>query len=322
MLNREICVLGGTGFLGSRLVSSLAGSGYTVRVASRNAANHRHLKVLPTVSARTCDIQNPDALRSLVAGSSVVVNLVGILNEKDRKGAGFRKAHTDLCAKLVDACRQGQVARLVQVSALKASASNGPSHYLRTKGEAEDIIKAQSGELSWTILQPSVIFGPGDAFINRFAELLRRIPGVFPLAKPNALFAPVHVDDVVLAIRRVMHDKASNGVTYQVYGAEVYSLREIVQRISRATELHRYVLGLPDWLARAQARLMEFLPGKPFSMDNYRSLSVPSVGTDDGLANLGIEPRSFDLNVDSCIDQIRSRTPHDIHRRSAGRQTG
>lgn len=321
-MNGEICVLGGTGFLGSRLVANLAASGCAVRVASRNIANHRHLKVLPTVQTLTCDVHNPEALQSLVAGCSVVVNLVGILNEKGRNGAGFQSAHTDLCAKLVDACRLGRVTKLVQVSALNASAATGPSHYLRTKGAAEDIIKARSGDLSWTILQPSVIFGPGDAFINRFAELLRRMPGVFPLARPDALFAPVHVDDVVLAIRRVMHDKATDGMTYQLYGAEIYSLREIVRRISKAMGLRRSVLGLPDWLARAQASIMELVPGKPFSMDNYRSLSVPSVGTEDGLANLGIEPRSFELNLESCIDQIRSRTPHDMHRRTAGRQPG
>lgn len=322
MLSQEVCVLGGTGFLGSRLVSSLAADGYSVRIASRNIANHRQLQVLPTVRMFQCDINNPDALRNMVTGCSVVINLVGILNEKGRNGAGFRAAHSELCARLVDACRLGRVTKLIQISALKADATNGPSHYLRTKGEAEQIIREQSGTMSWTILQPSVIFGPGDSFTNRFAALLRLMPVIFPLAKAGALFAPVHVDDVVLAIRQVMRDKSSNGAVYQLYGAEVYSLREIVLRISKATGVRRYVVGLPDWLARLQAMVMEFLPGKPFSLDNYRSLSVPSVGTDDGLARLGIKPGSFDLNLDSCIGQLSSQTPLDRSRRSAGRYPG
>lgn len=319
MLNRDICVLGGTGFLGSRLVSSLSADGYSIRVPSRNTANNRHLQVLPTVRLRQCNIHDEDALRRLVNGCGVVVNLVGILNEKGRNGAGFRAAHTDLSTKLVEACRVARVAKLVQISALKASAANGPSHYLRTKGEAEQIIREQCGPVGWTILQPSVIFGPGDLFTNRFADLLRVMPAVFPLAKPNALFAPVHVDDVVLAIRRTMYDTASDGEVLQLCGAEVYSLREIVLRISRALGKRCYVVGLPEWAARMQARIMEFVPGKPFSMDNYRSLSVPSVGTEDGFSKLGIKPRSFDLNLDSCIGQLRSQTRLDMHRRYAGR---
>jgi uncharacterized protein YbjT (DUF2867 family) len=319
-IDEEICVLGGTGFLGSRLISGLAADGYPVRVPSRNVAHHRHLQVLPTVRMFQCDIHDPKTLRELVAGCRIVINLVGILNEKGRNGDGFRAAHTELAQKLVRACGPGHVVKLIQISALKASAANGPSHYLKTKGEAEQIIMEQSGVMAWTILQPSVIFGPGDSFTNRFAQLLRRIPAIFPLARPDALFAPVHVNDVVLAIRKVMHNKSSDGRIYQLYGAEVYSLRELVTRISQSIGERRYVWRLPDWLARVQAMCMEFVPGKPFSLDNYRSLGVPSIGTEDGLAQLGIKPRSLDLNLDSCIGRLSSQTPLDRRRRHAGRQ--
>ena len=319
MLNQEICILGGTGFLGSRLVSELGAEGYRIRVPSRNVTLHRHLQVLPTVRMFQCDIHDPDTLRDLVAGCTIVINLVGILNEKGRNGRGFRAVHTELTQKIVDACQLCNVARLIQVSALKASAENGPSHYLRTKGEAERIIMEQAVATDWTILQPSVIFGPDDSFTNRFAGLLRRMPMIFPLARPDALFAPVHVDDVVLAIRAVMHNKANAGRLYQLYGAEVYSLRELVSRISQAIGARRYICGLPDWIARLQAVIMERLPGKPFSLDNYRSLSVPSIGTENGLEQLGIQPRSLDLNLDSCIGRLNSQTPMDRRRRIAGR---
>ena len=319
MLNQEICVLGGTGFLGSRLVAGLCADGYRVRVPSRNVARHRHLQVLPTVRMFQCDIHDPPTLRGLVAGCSVVINLVGILNEKARDGSGFRAAHTELVQRLVSACHFAKVARLIQISALKADSESGPSHYLRTKGEAERVIIEQTGALNWTILQPSVIFGPDDSFTNRFAQLLRRIPAIFPLARPNALFAPVHVDDVVLAIRKVMHSNASVGLIYQLYGTEVYSLREIVIRIGESIGARRYIWGLPDWMARLQAISMEFIPGKPFSLDNYRSLGVPSIGTEDGLKKLGVKPRSFDLNLDSCVGQLSTQMRLDRRRRNAGR---
>ena len=320
MVNQEICILGGTGFLGSRLVSKLGAAGYRIRLPSRNAWLHRHLRVLPSVRMCQCDIHDPHTLRKLVAGCDIVINLVGILNEKGRNGSGFRAAHTALTEKIVDACERGSVARLIHISALKANAENGPSHYLRTKGEAERVIAEQAINTTWTILQPSVIFGPDDNFTNRFAALLRRIPIIFPLARPNSLFAPVHVDDVVLAIQKVMHNRSSAGRIYQLYGAEVYSLRELVTRISEAGGTHRYIWGLPDWLARLQALSMEYLPGKPFSLDNYRSLSVPSIGTVDGLTELGIKPRLLDVNIDKCIGRINSQVSLDRSRRNAGRR--
>ena len=124
-----------------------------------------------------------------------MVNLVGILNESGRNGRGFDRVHSDLSGKVVAACNGTGIKRLLHMSALGAD-PNGPSHYLRTKGEAELIIQKDSGNsLAWTIFQPSVIFGPEDSFTNRFARLLKLCPGFFPLARPNTRFAPIYVMD-------------------------------------------------------------------------------------------------------------------------------
>jgi len=128
-------------------------------------------------------------LSERLRGKDVVVNLIGILNEPWFGGAGFRRAHTELTRALLLAARSANVGRLLQVSALGA-AVDAPSYYLRSKGEAEKLIREQSGALDWTIFQPSVIFGPGDTFLNRFARLLASAPGVLPLARPNARFQP------------------------------------------------------------------------------------------------------------------------------------
>ena len=133
-----ICVLGGTGFLGSRLAARLTNAGLQLKIPTRSLARNRHLLVLPQVKLVQADVHDPATLRELLSGCDTAVNLVGILNEPGRRGAGFHRVHTELTGKLIDACRAAGVGKLVQISALKANAETGPSHYLRSKGEADD----------------------------------------------------------------------------------------------------------------------------------------------------------------------------------------
>jgi NADH dehydrogenase len=316
---RTVALVGGTGFVGSRLAARLAGSGREVLVLTRDPARARHLLVLPTLRVSRVDARDAGALTGCLAGCDAVVNLAGILNERGRDGSGFRAAHADVARALVRACDAAGIRRLVQVSAIGADAASGPSHYLRSKGEAEDAIRGATG-LAWTILRPSVIFGPGDSFTGRFAGLLARLPLVFPLAMPGTRFAPVHVDDVVAAILRCLEDPATAGRTYALCGPQVLSLREIVVRIAAAAGLRRAVLGLPRWVARLQAAVMDFVPGKPFSTDNYRSLTVDSVCAESGLPALGVTPRSFDAALPEALAGVFTRTRLDSARRLAGRR--
>lgn len=238
-----------------------------------------------------------------------------------RDGAGFRRAHVELTRTLIGACSTAGVQRLVQVSALNASRPETPdpttSHYLRSKGEAEALLRAS--RLRWTILQPSVIFGPGDSFLNRFAGLLRVVPLVFPLAMPGARFAPVHVDDVVEAIARVLNEPVAAGRTFQLCGPDIYTLRELVQMVSDTLGLRRRVVGLHRFASRLQAAIMDFVPGKPFSTDNFRSLLTDSVGSADGLRELGITPRSLRPNLGAALGGSGLTGIMDSYRKAARR---
>ena len=317
----KCCVIGGTGFVGSRLVARLANAGYRVTVPTRDPERCRHLRVLPTVSGIRADIHAPETLRSMLEGADTAINLVGILNEPGRDGAGFRRAHVELTQKLIGACSTAGVRHLVQISALNATSPDRPdpgtSHYLRSKGEAEAVLRASG--LNWTILQPSVVFGPGDSFLNRFAGLLRSVPLAFPLAMPGARFAPVHVDDVVEAIIRVLDQPAAFGHTFQLYGPETYTLRELVELVAATMGLRRRVIGLPRSLSRLQAAVMDYVPGKPFSTDNYRSLLTDSVGSSDGLQQLGIKPRALCPNLTDALRGSGLTGIMDSYRKTAGR---
>jgi uncharacterized protein YbjT (DUF2867 family) len=274
------------------LVARLIKDGHRVTVLSRDREQHKHLLVLPGLTLENSDVYVEAQLSERFRGKDVVINLVGILNERGFGGGGFRRAHTELTQGVLQAARSAGVTRLLQVSALRA-AVDAPSFYLRSKGEAERLIRDGNSALDWTIFQPSVMFGPGDSFLNRFAGLLAVSPGFFPLAKPNARFQPVLVDDVLEALRRCLHGGASSRQTYELGGPQVYSLREIVGLVAKLTGHRRWVIGLPDFAARLQALAMDFVPGRPFSSDNYRSLTVDSVCAEDGFARLGIQPQSM-----------------------------
>jgi NADH dehydrogenase len=291
----SVCVLGGSGFVGTHLCAALARDGWRITVPTRDPARARHLAPIPSLKLVPADIHEPRALAGLLAGQQAAVNLVGILNERGRSGSGFERVHVELVRKLVEACRRQRVERLVHVSALNADADHGASLYLRSKGRGERVVREECGDdLAWTILQPSVIFGPRDDFVNRFARLLRAIPLALPLARPGARFAPVWVGDVVAVIQRALADERIARESYELCGPEQLTLREIVCRVRDRLGLARAVVGIPDLAARLQAAICDFVPGKPFSTDNFRSLLVDSVCRVNGLARLGIRPQPMD----------------------------
>ena len=216
------------------------------------------------------DVYDPQALQQAIVGSDAVINLVGILNEAGDNGRGFKRAHVDLTKLVIAACQlagvrsaggtsvaegrmPGSSPRLLQMSSLNAG--RGSSHYLKSRGEAEAAVKASG--LDWTIFEPSVIFGVGDGLFTRFGALLQLAP-VMPLARAGARFAPVFVGDVVEAFCRALADKRSIGEVYELYGAEVFTLAEIVRMSAKQMGLRRWVLPLPG-------EAYEYFPGFFFS---------------------------------------------------------
>ena len=294
----HVVVLGGTGFVGRNLVPRLLAHGHRVTVLSRNRENHRELWLLPDARVVSADVYSAEVLAAAFRDADAVVNLVGILNESGFGGAGFRRAHVELTSGVVAAMKRAGVARLLQMSALNAG--RGESHYLKTRGEAEALVKGS--DLRWTIFEPSVIFGPGDGLFCRFAGLLRIAP-VLPLARPRARFAPVYVGDVVEAMARALEREDSERRVYQLGGPRTMTLREIVAYTREQLGVRRFVMGLPDFLGRLQALAMDFVPGKPFSSDNYQSLKLDSVPAEDGLAALGIPPTP----VDNVVPRVLRR---------------
>jgi NADH dehydrogenase len=163
-----------------------------------------------------------------------------------------------------------------------------------------------------------VIFGEGDSFFNRFAGLLKLAP-VLPLACPDARMQPVWVGDVAAAISALLPDQTTFGKTLVLVGPRAYSLRELVAFTACVSGSRCRIVALPDSLSRLQARVMDFVPGKPFSTDNYRSLQTPNTSDDNSLPGLGIAPRSIESVVPGMLgasarqcrlDEFRKKVLH------------
>jgi uncharacterized protein YbjT (DUF2867 family) len=278
----NVLVVGGSGFIGRHLVASLAAAGIRVTVPSRRRERAKHLILLPTVDVVEADVMAPGSLERLCAGKHAVYNLVGILHSRHGRrdergpneyGPDFARMHVELPQAIVAACRASGVRRILHVSALGAS-PDAPSEYLRSKGIAERALLAAE-DLDVTIFRPSVVFGPEDKFLNRFA-LMAKLAPVIALPCPRAQFQPVYVGDVARALQYALEEPETRGQVYELSGPRVYSMRELVEFVCASIHRRRLVVGLPDGLSYLQAWVLENLPGKLMTRDNYRSMQVPN----------------------------------------------
>ncbi|HET7546204.1 MAG TPA: complex I NDUFA9 subunit family protein [Usitatibacter sp.] len=288
----SVCLLGGTGFVGTAIADLASQGGARIRVLTRSLPRARHLTVLPTVELMLGDPSDEKTLEKAFEGMDAVVNLVGILHEGRQD---FSAVHAELPRKVARACRAGGVQHLVHVSALGAS-EKGPSRYLRSKAAGEAAVRLASSELAWTILRPSVIFGEGDRFLNLFATLARLFPAI-PLAKAGTRFQPIWVEDVARCCVAALGNPAAFGQAFDLCGPRVYTLEELVRLVAATLGLERAIVPLPDALAKLQAMILEVLPGKLMTRDNLLSMSVASVCSGRAPAFCAFEPAAIEAVI-------------------------
>jgi NADH dehydrogenase len=256
MSARVVTVFGASGFLGTSVVRALVKRDYRVLAAVRRPDLAGHLQPLGMVSqihALQANLRFPESVANAVREADAVVNLVGILQPTGKQT--FSAVQAEGARVVAEAAAARGIEHVVHVSAIGADADSS-SAYARTKGEAERaVLAARPGAV---IVRPSIIFGPGDSFFNRFAALGRTLP-VMPLAYPETRFQPVYVGDVAEAIARAVDGHVEGGRAYELGGPEVKSFRELVEFTLEHISRRRRIVALSPGLARMQATLMETL---------------------------------------------------------------
>ncbi|MGB0751197.1 MAG: complex I NDUFA9 subunit family protein [Gammaproteobacteria bacterium] len=316
MTKHTIAMIGGTGFIGGIIAAQLSREGYRLKLLTRARERAKRHIVLPTLELVEADVHDEAVLREHLNGAKAVINLTGILNES--RAGDFNRVHAELPAKIVSACKSVGVSRLLHMSALKA-ASDAPSQYLRSKAAGERAVTDSADHLNVTVFRPSVVFGPGDDFFNRFAAITEMVPIALPLACAGARFSPVYVGDVANAFVKSLDDKSTYGQGYNLCGPNTFTLAEIVRYTMAQLGIQRSIIPLGASLSRLQAFFMERIPGKPFSTDNYRSMLVPSTCDGDDLVRLGIDATKVDAVVPTYLGKRNRLGNNSAFRSRAGR---
>lgn len=315
MTIKNICVVGGAGFVGSSIVSKLDAAGYHVKVLTRHRERAKHLILLPNVQVQTCDIHDDAALNASLKGSDAVINLVGILHQT-RKST-FEAVHHQLPKRLAQHCNDLSIDRFVHMSAL-GSSEQAPSAYLRSKAQGEVALSQFKGNVDITTFKPSVIFGRGDRFISLFAALIKFMPVIF-LAKPDAKFQPIWVEDVASIFVNSIRNADTYAKSYDLVGPKVYSLRELVQQTMQVLGKNRPIIGLSDKLSYVQAWFMEWLPVKLMTRDNVRSMEVDSTSAGPMAKEIARKLMPLEVVMPEYIINKTPRANYDQFRTAAGR---
>lgn len=284
-------ILGASGFIGQNLIGKLTEKGYQITALVRSMKSAQKLRYFPGNTVIS-DQGDEVKFRECFRGQDAVINLIGVLH--DNPPNSFQALHEELPRKILSNCTVENVTQFIHMSALPASAKVGPSQYLYSRGRGEDRVFETEKDVVVSSIRPSIVFGAQDHFFSSFSKILGWMP-ILPLACPRTRFAPVFVGDVVDSILALLVDpKSFNGKRIDLCGPHIYTLRELIEFIAKAMDRKTIIVNLPDSLARAQASVLEMLPGKKFTMDNYLSLQVDSISTQNGCNLLGINPKSVE----------------------------
>ncbi len=269
-MSKQVCIIGGSGFIGRAIVRQAIGADYRVTVACRHPERARDLMVNGARLVKV-DVTTGAGLQEAVAGQDCVINLVGLLFERGRYS--FSAAHVKGTEHILQACKEAGVDQYLHMSALGAGKVPA-SLYSRTKGEAETRVR-QSG-LNWTIFRPSIVYGEGDSFFNKFKSMTALLP-VLPVIAGGTRFQPVWVEDVARAFVSSIGNYHVKGQIYALGGPKDYSFMELMQLLMSALGRCRLLIPVPTFAAKIMATFMQLLPVPPLTPDQLKLLQHDNV---------------------------------------------
>lgn len=307
-------VFGGSGFVGRHTVRALAKAGWRVRAAVRRPDLAGHLQPMGTVGqihSVQANLRYPESVAAACAGADVVINLVGILAPSGNQS--FEAVQAAGARVIAKAARQAGASRVIHVSAIGADRKS-PAAYARTKAEGEAGMLEEFPDA--IILRPSIVFGPEDAFFNRFAALAGMSPFLPLIGGGKTRFQPVFVGDLAAAIAAAAAGQGTPGRIYEIGGPEVLTFRQLLDKTQTWTDRRRVYLPLPFWAAKLQALMTKPLPNalRPITVDQVRLLQRDNVVSEAAkkegrtLAGLGVTaPHACGSIVPAYLERFKPR---------------
>jgi len=270
MSSKHICIVGGSGFVGHAIARIAREQGCCVSIACRHPEKARDMQV-DGARVVKADVVSGRGLDKAIADTDCVINLVGLLFEKGRYT--FEAAHVHGTEHILAACDRAGIRQYLHMSALGADPASA-SAYARTKATAE--ARVRQSHMEWTIFRPSIIYGAGDAFFNRFKQLTTSMP-ILPVIEGNTRFQPVWVEDVARTFVGSIGNRHAQGKTYELGGPRAYSFRELLEIMLRLLDRKRLLVPVPGPAARMMALFMQWLPTPPLTPDQLILLQRDNV---------------------------------------------
>ena len=317
MGQNKILLLGGSGFVGNQVASQLAVGGFNVLVPTRRRNTTLPLGMVPNIKVVCANIHDVKVLGDLMQGVSAVINLAGILHDRDSRypfGKNFSAVHVGLPEKIIAAMKLAGTRRLVHMSAMCA-ALNAPSEYLRSKAAGEQIVLVSG--LDVTVFRPSIIFGRDDACLNAFAKLIKlfKIIWVF---RSKTRFQPVYVGDVAKVIMACLNDPMTFSQIYELGGPKIYSMKELHEYLGALMGKTPLLIDLPASAEEWLATILGYLPKPPISPDNLRTMMLDNVT--DGWRNYpSWDPVALEAILPGYLSVAHPRLRFSGYRFRAGR---
>jgi len=284
-----ILVTGATGFVGSHLVKRLRKEGLKVRAVTRTPAKAQSLADLGA-EVVPGEIDDPASLEAAAQGCDRVIHLVGIIQEG--RGFTFRSVHVEGTRNVLDAAKKAGIGHFVYQSAV-GSREGAKSQYHRTKWEAENLVRASG--IPYTILRPSLIYGPGDLFTIRISEMIKVSPVLPVIGTGRSKIQPIFIDDVVECIRKIVTSDSFLNEIYEIGGPEQITYEAVTKAIAAAMGVDRPVVHMPLFFMRTMAMVAETVLSKPpVTTDQLIMLQEDNVCSLRDIREVfGVEPVKF-----------------------------
>lgn len=304
---RTVTIFGGSGFVGRSIVQKLAAQGDIIRVAVRNPVAAQFLKPLGEVGQITpvhVDLSSKESLEKTIQGSDVVINLVGILFEKGSQT--FEKIHVEGAKNIAQVSSKLGVPTFLHMSALGANKASR-SRYAATKARGEEMARKHFPKA--TIFRPSVIFGPEDAFLNRFARMALMSPFLPLIGGGKTRFQPIYVGDVADCFVKALEFPEAKGKLYELGGPSIYTFKELMVYLLETIHRKRLLLSIPFPIAKMMGRIAQWLPTPPLTADQVELLKADTVVSPQALTveDLEVFPKALQAMAPLYLASYRLR---------------